>query len=141
MEPISVLGDVTIIFDIPLSYPEDFTYESVDETILELTMIPGAQSIESMLGFTWTCTGLTKTHLYLNLQFDYPVYVSSHPGERDSIRVVFLKPQYFIGDLPEGVDIRSRRLLEEATIRVSLSGNDNVPGVIGDFVPATEERL
>jgi len=61
MEPISVIGEVTISFDIPLTYRDDFNYTMVDKKVLKLSMVPGAESDLEMLNFNWTCIGLSRT--------------------------------------------------------------------------------
>ena len=64
--------------------------------VLQVEVIPGLESNETLLGFTWNVTAETERELEIHLFFDNPWYISSNPIP-DKVRLTFNDPSLFIG--------------------------------------------
>lgn len=79
----SLIGNTTVLID------------GAEWPILELTIIPGVSSKRELLKFNWTYSNYTPSILSLQLVFENPLYISSHPLNPDSIQVQIHGFQYF----------------------------------------------
>jgi hypothetical protein len=55
-------GVMTVLFNQPIATPDNFT--SINDTILQLSIIPGVESDPDLLHFTWNITGWQSPYVY-----------------------------------------------------------------------------
>lgn len=67
---ISHSGVVVVAFDYNLTIPND--YSSFDSSILQIDTIPGSESTQSDLAFTWAVTDFTNLTMTIQLTFVKP---------------------------------------------------------------------
>lgn len=64
----------------------------VNETVIELIVVPGEESDPEMLQFDWYTIEVRKFEIDLQLVFEHPLYVSRYRDDEDEIRIRFIQP-------------------------------------------------
>ena len=87
-------GEITIYFSESLIIPPHIDY--LNNTVLNVSLIPYDRFYMNYLNFTWNVTLFTNTYFVVRLTFENPLYVSSTGKSNfDLIRVTSLDPLYF----------------------------------------------
>jgi len=80
-----------------LTYCTNATFEEEDiiYPVMEVNILEGRSSALEDLGYFWNVTEQGKTYIKIQMYFDNPIAVSSHPQE-DWVQVRFIDPYLFV---------------------------------------------
>ena len=71
---------------------------SIDRSVFEVSVMSFYEEMQPLKSFTWETFSLGKTELLLQLNFDYPSYVSDEVNNRDELQVKLIDPLFFISE-------------------------------------------
>ena len=87
---VSSTGLATVVFSEPVNLVRNVTV--FDDSILDVQLKINGGFEEAFYKFTWSVVDFTRTQMEIQLEFDYPLYISaSGKGNFDTLKVSALE--------------------------------------------------
>ena len=93
---ISFSEDIQIVPNVTMITNGTVTVDEKVYPVLEIEIVPGEDSDEEMLGYTWRAVSQTNRTLVVQFEFENALFISAN-GDRERVKVTVRDPVMFTG--------------------------------------------